>query len=59
MENKAKYTVARTGDVSTRDCQCSCSNDVTVYYSSGKEAAGQKSVTVKEEAVQIKVLEVK
>ena len=58
MENKVKYTVARANDVSTRDCTCSCTDSVTVYYSSGKEAKGQKSVNIKEEAVAIQVLEI-
>jgi len=58
MENKVKYTVARTNDVSSRDCTCSCANSVTVYYSSGREAKGQKAANIKEEAVEIKVLEV-
>jgi hypothetical protein len=57
MDEKVKYTVARQS-VAAKDCQCSCQLPVTVYFSSGKEAAGQKTFSAKEEAVQIKVLEV-
>ena len=56
MAGKATYTVARSDDISPK-CQCSCANTVTVYYSSGKEAAGQKTFSGKEEAVQVRVLE--
>ena len=58
MENKVKYTVARANDVSARDCTCSCSGSVTVYYSSAKEAKGVKTANLKEDAAEIKVLEV-
>jgi len=57
MADKAKYTVARTDEVSAKSCDCSCSNTVTVYYSSGLEKAGQKTFSAREEAVQLKVLE--
>ena len=59
MAENTKYTVARTDGVGTRDCTCSCSNSVTVYYSSGKEDKEQRSFSAQADTVQIKVLEIK
>ncbi|MDC7784516.1 hypothetical protein PQJ75_11835 [Rhodoplanes sp. TEM] len=57
MAEKVSYTVARTDEATGILCQCSCANTVTVYYSSGREARDQKSISIREEPVEIRVLE--
>ena len=58
MPSKPKYTVSRTDEVTQRDCTCSCTLPVTVYFSSGKEKKGVTAPTVKEQVADIKILEV-